>query len=92
MSNLSEVKNIVLSLLRSCPNMKTQLTDLEKFYKQQEGENLNSVAMNFGFANSASMILSWEGFSVHGCGMQTLVECICLSKSDHISDLNKRSK
>lgn len=87
--NLSELKLTVKLLVLHCPNGTTLLSELKKLYKKEEGRELEIVVGKFGFGTVSEMIKSWPEFSVSGDGANLKVK---VHTTDHISELNKRSK
>lgn len=89
MASLFEVKYIVMSLVRTNKGGEMNLTELEGFYKQQEGNELKSMAIKFGFDNVSDMIESWSEFTVYGYSINKTIR---VNKQDHIVEMNQRTK
>lgn len=89
MSNLSEVKNNIISLVLTKKNGETNLLELEKLYKNQIGDDLHKIAVSNGHKSVCDMIQNWNEFSVFKSFLHTTIK---VKRTNHITELNQRSK
>lgn len=89
MSSLSDVKYVVMGLVRTNRGGEMNLTELEGHYKRQEGHELKSMAIKFDFDTVLDMIESWPEFTVYGYSINTTIR---VNKIDHIVEMNQRHK
>lgn len=73
---LSELKNIILSLVRSHPNNRVTLIELKNDLKRHADIDLNESAKKANFNNSLCLILSLDVLKVTKNGAFTQIEAI----------------
>jgi len=83
-SDMENVRVVLKSLLRT-HNGQVNLVQLGNWYEQQEGRGIP----RFGFNSVGDLLRSWHDFQVTGSGLGTAVRT---TATDHISEMNQRSK
>ena len=84
-----ELKVTLKCILRGSATGQMQMTELTKEFEKHETEKLDFAAKRYGYENVYSMLRSWPEFKIFENGMNTSVKVL---ETDHITELNQRSK
>lgn len=87
MADFGEAKALIKALVRIAHGGRIHIQELEKAYRQQNGENIRFN--KFGFETLRDMLASFEEFTLEGYGLATIVKT---SEADHIQQMNSNSK
>jgi hypothetical protein len=86
---MEELQVVIKSLLRTTQHGRMNLSQLERDYKQQIGEDLKAAACRVGSKSIQEMLRSLSDVEITGEGFQMTVQCKDL---DHIANMNRSKR